>query len=596
MESTILKRPRGIKANKKIIICLILIFALLTVGVSAYLVYSVLTYDKVYAGVYINDVHVGNMFGSELNQLLGQTYQEKIDENVIILKSKEHEEAISFQELGIAYDITDAINRAYSVGRTGTLFSNIIDISRLERNGQVINMSITYDVSRIEKAVKSLSEKTNAQLFQHEVAVLDGVLVIKRGQPAVTVMEDQLLKSVENIIGNLQSENIIEVPVVTVLPEPLDAQPIFDEIFVEKVEPSFKYEDGILSVEPGTNGVSIDRSELDKAVDDINSSSKDESRIPLIITAPGKNIEDLEGNVFIDNLYTASSKFNTLTTNNANRAENIKLTTEAINGLILLPGEVFSFNDIVGQRTAERGYKTAHVYYDGKIVDGTGGGICQASSTLHLAAFLADLEIVERFNHMFTIGYLPLGSDAAVSWGWPDFKFRNNTNWPIRIDGEVTEDNEVVYSIIGTNENLGKTIEIYSPVVETYNFKTRYIDDPNLPQGEEIIQKYGITGYRVDTYKIVKQDGEIVSEKRVYTSYYQPDEQVVRRGTRVVEPVEPELGDETVELNSYDETAVEAVTEENDNDAELSFGGADAELNESIEVYPELEPLTDTPQ
>lgn len=563
MESMLHKRPRVTTANKKIVLSLLIVFVVLTVGVSTHLVYSVLSYDRVYAGVYINDMHVGSMFGYELKEFLDKTYQDKIDSNVLILKSDGFEETISFQELGITYDITDAINRAYSVGRTGTLFSKIIDISRLERNRETINMSIIYDVSRIDKVVDSLTEKTNTRLFQHKAIVEDGVLVLKRGQPAVMVMEDQLFQSIENIIGNLQSGNVVEVPISKTLPEPLDAQLIFDDLFVEKIEPSLKLEDGVLSVVQGTTGVSIDEGELNKAVNEINSGSKEEIRIPLIFTVPEKIAEDLEGNIFKDTLYTASSKFNTSTTNNANRAENIKLTTAAINGLILMPGDVFSFNDVVGQRTKERGYKSAHVYYDGKIVDGTGGGICQASSTLHVAAFLADLEIVERYNHMFTVSYLPLGSDATVSWGWPDYKFRNNTNWPVRIDGKVTEDNEVVFSLVGTNEAPGKTIEIYSPIVETYNFKTRYIDDPNLPQGEEIIEKYGITGYRVDTYKIVKQDGETVSEKKAYTSYYQPDEQVVRRGTWVNEIMEPAPRAESVE---------------------------------SMEIQPGVEPLTDTPQ
>ena len=118
---------------------------------------------------------------------------------------------------------------------------------------------------------------------------------------------------------------------------------------------------------------------------------------------------------------------------NTNRSTNIKLAASKINGCIINPGEVFSYNETVGERTIEEGYKDALVYVGGEVANGVGGGICQVSTTLYNACLFANLEIVERTNHSFTPHYVAAGRDATVSWGGPDFKFRNNRNYPVMI-------------------------------------------------------------------------------------------------------------------------------------------------------------------
>lgn len=137
--------------------------------------------------------------------------------------------------------------------------------------------------------------------------------------------------------------------------------------------------------------------------------------------------------------------------NNANRAANLKLACAALDGLILQPGEEFSYNNTLGERTKERGYKPAPAYSGTRLVDSVGGGICQVSSTLYCATLYADLEIVFRVNHGFKSNYIGLGLDATVSWGKPDFQFRNNFNFPIQLKAETT-DSHVKIWIMGTDE------------------------------------------------------------------------------------------------------------------------------------------------
>ena len=132
--------------------------------------------------------------------------------------------------------------------------------------------------------------------------------------------------------------------------------------------------------------------------------------------------------------------------NNANRTNNIKIASAAINGTVIMPGETFSFNQVVGRRTYDKGYKDAPVFVGGnKVENGVGGGICQVASTMFNTALYANVQITERSQHSMRVGYVPLGRDAAISWGSQDFCWKNNTNFPIKINitvanGKITCD------------------------------------------------------------------------------------------------------------------------------------------------------------
>ena len=116
-----------------------------------------------------------------------------------------------------------------------------------------------------------------------------------------------------------------------------------------------------------------------------------------------------------------------------NRSTNIRLSAGAINGTILQPGDTFDFNKVVGKRTAKNGYQVAAVYSNGGVVDGIGGGICQVSSTLYNAALLSNMQITSRTNHGLRVSYLPAGRDATVSWGGPEFRFKNSNTYPVKV-------------------------------------------------------------------------------------------------------------------------------------------------------------------
>jgi len=186
-----------------------------------------------------------------------------------------------------------------------------------------------------------------------------------------------------------------------------------------------------------------------------------------------------------------------------------------------MPGEEFSFNEVVGPRNEKTGYKSAHVFVNGRVEDGIGGGICQATSTLYNAVLLADLEVVERRNHSFIVTYVPLGQDATAYYGGTDLRFINNTGWPIKILSWV-EGNKVNCVFLGTNSTPEKTVVISTKTLSHTPYKTKYVDDPALPVGTVKKSQYGTDGFVVETYKTVKMGDKVISQKKIHTSSYKP--------------------------------------------------------------------------
>ena len=269
----------------------------------------------------------------------------------------------------------------------------------------------------------------------------------------------------------------------------------------------------------------------------------EEIRIEFFRIAPELSQEELSSLLFRDVL----GKYSSPHTNNSNRNNNLKLACKALNGLVLYPGETFSYNQALGKRTTEKGYLPAGAYSSGEVVETVGGGICQVSSTLYFAVLKADLQIVSRTNHGMTVGYMPLGFDATVDWGLVDFKFKNNTDYPIRIEASVSG-GYVNIKIIGTDLR-DYDVKVFYEVNETYEYDTIYREmyadnEDGYKDGDVIVSPY--TGYKVTTYrcKYDKETGELISKTLEAVSTYKKIDKVVakiiEKPTEPTEPTEPE--------------------------------------------------------
>ncbi|MDF2532175.1 MAG: VanW family protein, partial [Clostridia bacterium] len=236
--------------------------------------------------------------------------------------------------------------------------------------------------------------------------------------------------------------------------------------------------------------------------------------------------------VIQDKLGEFSTKFNAA---DVDRSTNIKVATNSTNNVLIRPGEVYSVNETLGPRLAKYGYKDAKVIINNELVPGIGGGVCQVSSTLYNAVLLSNLKVIERKNHSLTLSYVGLGRDATISGDYIDFKFMNNTNYPIYIYGEV-KGSWVKFTVFGKNEHPGRMVKVNSEVIKTLPPTIKIIEDPTLPVGTEIEEKKAHTGYVVTTQRVVYENGKEILRESLGTSNYRVVNGVKRVGTKVVAP------------------------------------------------------------
>lgn len=227
--------------------------------------------------------------------------------------------------------------------------------------------------------------------------------------------------------------------------------------------------------------------------------------------------------------YLVTSSATAVSSSIRNRVHNIRLAAAALDNILIRPGEEFSFNRVVGKTDAEKGYRPAPVIINRELVDGTGGGVCQVSSTLYNAALLAELSVLERANHSLTVAYLPPGLDATISYGWRDLRFLNDrphavwlrtffdgASLIINMYGDPVPDREV--KVITTDRRVIRQDRIYK-------------DSDELPAGEIRLAKEGQPGYRVTVWRVVYQDGKEVGRELISRDAYHPVPDEYLRGT-----------------------------------------------------------------
>ncbi|MBR4940453.1 MAG: VanW family protein, partial [Clostridia bacterium] len=232
---------------------------------------------------------------------------------------------------------------------------------------------------------------------------------------------------------------------------------------------------------------------------------------------PEITVENITEKLFPDELTYYKTWYNV---NDESRTNNLELAASAINGEVVLPGQKFSFNTIVGERTPERGYTKAPIYTSQGMSDDYGGGICQVVSTLYCALLYEDFDIVQRREHGYTVSYVDLGKDATVSYGWIDFVFRNNFENPILVTTE-TSGGYLYVRIYGIKVDQ---IDVYirHETLETMDPEIKIVKDETLEPEEYRLESKGKKGYVIETYMAVYKNGEYLGERLLHTSTYHP--------------------------------------------------------------------------
>lgn len=515
----------GKKLEKKIIFIIIA-----TSIVVFFLVFSVIfallniNNNKILNNISIMGIDVGNMTIEEARESINETIETKKLEE-LTLKKDEFETSLNLTGINFNFDMDSAINEAYSIGRDGNIIKNNYNILLTNLFGRKVQCKFEYNENILNKKIDDISAKLPNAVVENSYYIEKEELIIVRGKEGLSIKKEELKNNIISQMQNItQKYSVINIPTENVKPGEINLEEIRNEIYKEP-------KDAYISKNPTTvhtheNGVDfkVSMEEANKIV----SEDKEEYRIPLKITVPNKTIEDLGEEAFPDKLSTFTTRYDP---SNKNRANNVSISADKIDGTIIMPGEIFSYNQTVGERTISAGYKEAGAYAGGRVVQDVGGGICQTSSTLYNTVLLANLEIVDRSNHQFLTSYVEAGKDATVTWGGIDFKFKNSRNYPIKIEASA-KNGVCEMSIYGIKEETEYDVEIESKVLSYLPYTTKYEEDSTLEKGKEIVEQSGYEGCTSETYRILKQNGKVISKTLLSKDTYDPMNRIIKKGTK----------------------------------------------------------------
>lgn len=468
-----------------VFISFILVFFILFLGITLYISSS----DKIITGIYIQGVEVSGLTQKQAIEKVQNEFKKVLPNNLTVVHN-EYETQLNLEDLGTDLNIEEAVNRAYNMGRDSNIFKNMGTITKNLVTVNNLGINVTLNKEQCTNILNDISTKLPDTVIQSSYYVEGNKLIITRGKVGNVVDVEQTIKDIKSKIQDFSyASQKIELSTIEKAPEEINIDQIHSEIYKEPIDAYYSTNPYV--VHPHENGVDFKIS-IDEAKAMLNE-VKDEYEIPLKYSSPKVTTNMIGTEAFPDLLGKFST---TYSAKNTNRTTNLRLAAEKINGTVLMPGEIFSYNTVVGKRTIAAGYKEAAMYQNGEVVDGLGGGICQISTTLYNAALYANMEIVERRNHQFVPSYSKAGRDATVVYGSIDFRFKNTRNYPVKIlctvSGGVAK-----CEIYGLKENPDYDVEITSQVTETTS-----------------------TSIKSVTYKTVRQNGQVISSERINRDTY----------------------------------------------------------------------------
>ena len=506
---------------KKIIISIIIV-AIVVLLFSTVFALTNINNEKIISGVTIKGIEVSGLSQEEAIAKLETVYNEKMNKN-IMLQYEELESELNPTLMEVTYDVEKAVNEAYSLGRSGNIFINNYNILGTLIGKRDFNVDMTMNEETTKQTINDIGANLPGIMIESGYSVEDDELIITRGKEGVAIDTDTLLSKVEDMLNDIhETENVIEIPVETKVPQDIDVDKIHSEIYQEPKDAYYTKDP--FTVYPEVEGIDFD---VEKAKELIASEVKDEYVIALTITKPKVTLEDIGTEAFPDRLSTFSTKYNASDTD---RTTNLVIACRKLNGKVIMPGETFSYNAALGPRTYAAGYRNGKIYENGQVVDGLGGGICQISSTLYNAALMSDMEIVERRNHQFVTSYVDKGRDATVVYGATDFRFKNTRTYPIRLVASATGGVATV-SIYGIKEaDREYTYSFKTDVISTIPYTTKYVEDASLASGKEVVTQGGTNGLVCKTYMTKMLNGKVISTKLLSTDTYSAMQRIVKRG------------------------------------------------------------------
>lgn len=449
-------------------------------------------------------------------------------------EAREPDASVSFAELGLfpeaGYD--GMVKSAFILQHGAGYFSTgITFLQSLLGKNTACSGRLSWDSARLDTAMAALINALNREPSDTSYQLDEGALQITAAKDGRHVEEGELRRAIQNAVQiSAQPAAQVELSADLLPAKTLTAQEIYDAVSGEMKNAGYDAATGAIT--PEQAGAEFDVTAAQAALD--GAAPGETVSVPAEIQQPHVTAQELKAVLFRDVLGECTTKVG----GTAARISNVKLASAAFSGTVLNTGDVFSYNGATGQRTAAKGYQAAPAYVKGETVDEIGGGVCQPSSTLYYACLRANLEITERYAHRYVPSYITPGMDATVSWGGPDYKFTNNTDYPIQIVATYAK-GYLTVKLLGTKTD-DLTVKMTSEKLSTTPWETVYEDDPTLTPGTETVKVTPYTGYKYKTYRnLYDGNGNLISSTYEATSDYKSRNKVILRGPAVQTPVVP---------------------------------------------------------
>ena len=547
-----------------------------------------LTRDTIHSGVRVGALDLGGMDRTEAASTIDAYVAERAATPVRLVVGDDSWD-VSAESIGLSVDATGLADAAHAVGR-----GRFVDAAFDRVRAVVSGVDIPFELDCDQTALDALIEGVNTSIAQPardaavqvegatvtRVAAADGLGVdpeqARSAIPAAFLSEDRTavveLTALKPAIDAERAEDayqsalaMVSAPLQlyygdkewTVEPATIggwidfrsvdgSAGPVLEayiaseevsatilplvaEVGKPAKDATFSVSNGTVTIVPAEDGLAADTEDLATKLQVVLTGGQ-ERRAELTMRRVEAELttEEAKGLGIVERISTFTTEFSS---SNKPRVNNIHTLADALDGTLVAPGETFSFNGTVGERTAAKGYQEAPAIVNGKLVPQLGGGICQVNTTLFNAVFFSGLPVVERVNHSQYISHYPKGRDATVSWGGPDFKFKNDTpNWILVAAGYTNS--SVTISIYGTDPGYKVTYET-GPWTNLTDPPVREIKDPTLPVGTRVVDERGVSGRTIIVTRVVTKGGAEV-RRDSFKSVYRPTQEVVRVGTKAV--------------------------------------------------------------
>ena len=508
----------------------------------------------IYPNVFVFDTDLGGKTPEEAVTALHALTDDTYSVQDMTVRLPDATLTLTPQQTGAALNVDALVQLAYSYGRGGNRWENTqakaeAALTRFEPD---VGSCLTLDTDTIRTVLDQAAAAAASTLTQPQITVTGETpdlnltyqkameqtatahkqLTIVMGTPDRSLDTAALTAAIVDAYYQNRFEPIT-MDYQVKAPEAVDVQAIYQQHCIAPVDAVLNETDYSISHE--VLGYGFDAAALQTLID--GAGEGEVLTVPFTYIPANLTWAAIDATLFQDVLGSVSTNH----TNDSNRNTNLKLACQSLNGKIIRPGETFSYNEALGERTKDKGYKPAGAYMAGKTVETVGGGICQVSSTLYYACLKADLEIVERTAHGYTVSYLPYGMDATVSWGSLDYKFKNNTAYPIRIEAGVSG-GQVHVKLMGTDDKDYYVKMVYETVEGPVEGKVVYEEyKPGNKEGYkdgDVIQT-AYTGRTVKTYRVKydKTTDEKLSSAYEATSRYKSRDKII---AKVVTPPPPE--------------------------------------------------------